>query len=222
MIRCLKDEESECMVIATDLLGKAQAIQGRVISGATLPVEGFAELVRKAYQDFGEDYRGMMWGLTRVINGMDPNRKMPIWYQGWKLVRIPNTEWVQEDWLPYRNDPGLNKIKKEGDKNLVWVHSERGDWRKEYWDKTANQAYHFWFYVAIEYFDEFGRGFAEFGNFYHDPFFEWEDIDYEDPGTPPPDKGKTNQDYDLGLKGIELGHIKKSIGNVFTKAGPRR
>lgn len=204
MLRCFKDEEAECLVISTNLLGKAQAIQGRVRTGATLPVEGFAELVGKAYEDFGNDYRGMMWGLTRVIDGMDPNRKMPVWYQGWKQIRIPSNEWVEQDWLPY-NNPTLEKIKdKRGD---FWLYSERGDWRKEYWDKTPNQAYHFWFYVSIEFFDEFGRGFAELANLVHDPWFQWEEIDFDDPRTPPPSAGVTKQDYELSMKGIELGHI---------------
>jgi len=204
MIRCNKDEESKCLVTLTNLLEKAQAIKANVISGATLPVEGFAELVGKAYEEFGYDYRGMMWGLTRIIDGMDPNRKMPVWYQGWKQITLMNNEWVGQDWLPY-NNPTLEEIKDEGGR--TWLYSERGDWRKEYWDKTPNQAYHFWFYVSIEYFDEFGRVFAEFANFYHDPWFEWKDIDFDDPRTPPPAEGKTKQDYELSLKGIELGHI---------------
>ncbi|NLW71953.1 MAG: RHS repeat-associated core domain-containing protein [Chloroflexi bacterium] len=204
MIRCYKDEEAECLVLSTDLLEKAKDIQGRVISRATPPVAGFAELVGDAYKDFGNDYRGMMWGLTRVINGMDPNRKMPIWYQGWQQITISSNDWVGQDWLPF-NNPSLEKIKdKQG---LDWIYSERGDWRKEYWDKTPNQAYHFWFYAAIAYFDEFGRGFSEFANINHDPWFQWEEIDFDDPRTPPPARGASKQDYDLSLKGIELGHI---------------
>ena len=133
----------------------ADVIKGKVRSGAILPVEGFAQTVDFAYWLFGRDYRGMMWALTHVITGFEPNTPLdPIWNQA-RRKAPPGVFFIGQDWLPYQNNPEYNDDD-WGGTGTLWVHSRRGDWRKEYWDKTSNQAYHFWFYAASTFFDVAG------------------------------------------------------------------
>lgn len=63
-----------------------------------------------------------------------------------------------------------------------------GGWRDVYKDYTGNQAYHFWYYVAVAYFD--GNATAMVGNIWH-----------ELTGG-----GRSIADYYLGVKGRELGY----------------
>jgi hypothetical protein len=219
MMSCLNhDYDTECSSYATQIKQYAEAIKTGVTWGGIEPVEGFAETVDFAYWIFNNDYRGMLWALTNIINGMNPQQG-PVWIQ----VKINNTQnnkyYIGQDWLPYRNDPSANDANWGGGEKGIWIHSLRGDWAKKYWDKTANQAYHFWFYVATSFFD--GQAIAETGNAVHDGKSDWEDYDYSQTGVniynplsrinrpvekvPPPKSGISEPDYMLGIKGIEFG-----------------
>ncbi|MGB9774903.1 MAG: hypothetical protein ACPL4I_12975, partial [Bacteroidota bacterium] len=71
----------------------------------------------------------------------------------------------------------------------------RGTWRDTYWDGTNNQMFHFWYYVAVEYFE--GDIVANAANICH-----------ESPLTIGPcgGGGVSIQDYNLSLAGMDLGH----------------
>jgi hypothetical protein len=95
-----------------------------------------------------------------------------------------------------------------GNPEKAWFHSLRGDWKNTYWHKTANQAYHFWFYIAAPFFD--GDVFARAAVWYHDPQWKWKKIDFTDVNAAPEDPtGTSIQDFLLGLKGVELGDLLK-------------
>ena len=95
-----------------------------------------------------------------------------------------------------------------------------GSWSTAYYDYTGNQLYHFWFYTALTYFNN--SGIALVGNYVHDPSI---DINI------PPNKifengynaqkriqvsddnkndGYSQQDYDLGIAGIQVGRLLKN------------
>jgi len=71
-------------------------------------------------------------------------------------------------------------------------------WQERYRDDTGNQAYHFWFYVAVAYFDSAPT--AKFGNRFHETTEKW--IKKVQPQAP---VGPSQEDYDLGLQGAHLG-----------------
>ncbi len=82
-------------------------------------------------------------------------------------------------------------------RNEFWLGKPNvygNDFAEAYDDKSLNQPYHFWFYVASAYWD--GSATATWGNEYHDPA--------SSPPAPRSD-GITREDYNLGVKGIELG-----------------
>ena len=85
--------------------------------------------------------------------------------------------YIHQDWLPYNYDPET-------------ATSQQGDWKKEYWDNTANQAYHFWFYVEVAFHD--GPEWAYTANEVHD-------------GGLGKGGGVSQEDYDLAIKGIDFG-----------------
>ncbi|CAG0937622.1 hypothetical protein TFLX_06569 [Thermoflexales bacterium] len=211
MVICEDSNSLACRIRASFLHTKAYLIKQSVTAGELLPVEGFAQLIDYAMPLFDYDIRGMLWGTTHVINGMEPNNP-PLWRQG-PYSHSSSPYFIEPNWLPYRNEPAKNK--------LGWKHSLRGDWRKEYWDKTAGQAYHFWFYVAVRYFD--GMGYADFGNWGHDQQEYWEDYDFinspEDEAPPP--SGISKPDYDLGNKAIQLGDALAEAGALQDLIYPR-
>jgi len=72
-------------------------------------------------------------------------------------------------------------------------------WQRRYRDDTGNQAYHFWFFVAVAYFDSMPT--AKFGNLFHEAtelLAKW-----ADPEAP---VGPSWEDYNLSLQGAYLGH----------------
>lgn len=206
-ISCFSSTDPKCMAAAENLRYYAVAIKSNVKYGILPPVEGFALLANYAEDLFGHEMRGIMWGMTNVINGFDPNDPSPVWMQA--ITKRTFGYFIEEDWLPYRNNPDYNdkmwRFDDDNPKNDEWIHSQRGDWRSKYWDKTANQAYHFWFNTAVTFFDGGDAAMASLGNLIHDPFITWEDIDFEHEDMAPPSKGSTHIDYDLGVKGVELG-----------------
>jgi RHS repeat-associated protein len=90
----------------------------------------------------------------------------------------------------------------------------QGGWADQYNDFSDNQMYHFWFYVAVTYWN--GPIFAYVGDFLHDPGFDLylpaDDVQpvlvvkgapWVTPGNNP--SGTSQQDYLLGLAGIKFG-----------------
>jgi hypothetical protein len=156
MLSCSDSNDPDCIINASRLHSRAVGIKDLVTSGNLLPVEGFAQLVDYAMYLFDRDIEGMMWGTTNVIVGYDPNRHLFAWTgpSGEK-----STYFVEQDWLPYKNNPEKNEPE--------YVHSERGDWRPEVWDDTANQAFHFWYWVGVRYYD--GVFWYWIGNLIHEP-----------------------------------------------------
>jgi RHS repeat-associated protein len=200
MLSCYDGDDPDCQ-ISIDLVKQfAEATKIGVENGAFIPVEGFAQTVDFTYWLFRYDYRGMMWALTLVINGFDPNAGA-VWAQ---VGSRSSPYFIRQDWLPYKHNPQYDDPNWGGGEG-VWIHSLRGDWNEAYWDKTANQAFHFWFYAAVAFFD--GSAWGGLGNVVHDPPINRPAYDYihspEDESPPP--SGNSKPDYDLGVKGIELG-----------------
>lgn len=192
---CSEDNDPVCMEKVQELQQRGFAIKEMVRNGL-LPVEGFAQYVDYAQILFNSNIRGMVWALTLTIDGMDANKGL---VAPQHKVRYKNN-YLELDWLPYKNNFLYNVPNWEGSRE--WVHSRRGDWNIKYWDKTANQAFHFWFFASVTFFD--GTGAAIAGNLIHERgakdqvvlFPEW---------TPPSSRGVTQQDWDLSYAGIELG-----------------
>jgi hypothetical protein len=182
------------------LHGYAAAIKQSVETGE-LPVEGLAKLVDFGQFVFQGDIRDMMWGITLVLNDFDANRGF-IWSQ------VPNqansSYYIHQDLLRYGHNSLYDDPNWGGGEYGQWIHSRRGDWNEKYWDKTANQAYHFWFYAAVAFFD--GSGWAATGNIVHDSP-PWDNYNYitSPDDEAPPSRGRSKADYDLGLQGMYLG-----------------
>jgi hypothetical protein len=196
----------------------ATVIKDYVKSGTIQPVEGFA-MFADLNKDHFEDTRDLVWAMTIVLDDMDANRG-PIWPQAIKILMggTNSPYFIHQDWLPYMNNSEYDTKLEEGEfwcdpqdksicvDNMKWTHSLRGDWNKKYWDKTANQAYHFWFYVGVAFFD--GTDLAEIGNLYHDKG-KVTTYDFNDPlkenEAPPPWNVSSQPDKDLAFQGIVLG-----------------
>jgi hypothetical protein len=206
LITCSDSLDPQCIRIAKNLQTKASSLKNSVKSGTTLPVEALAQLVDYANEKFA-DHRGMMWGLTNVLLGVDPN-SVEVWKLGmedrYKINPGSNPYYIGSDWLLYKHDP------QKGAR-----HSEQGDWRDEYWDQTPNQAFHFWYYAAVEYYDNWL--YATIANRFHDPYI-LENVCGDDleklKGIKIGDQDITNYfsetseaDYRLGVKGMEFGRM---------------
>lgn len=168
-------------------------------------MEALAQLADWAAASFG-DVEGVMWGMTNVLLGVDPN-STDVWKLGvagrYNINPSSNPYWIGEDWLRYLHDPSLGAR-----------HSEQGDWKSDYWDGTPNQAFHFWYFVSVQYYDN--ALYANAANIVHDPYW-LEGICGDDlqrlnriPIIGPritPLFGETSQeDFALGLKGMQLGN----------------
>ena len=203
-IACKDSSDPECIQKAQGLYVEAFSLKMRVQTGVLLPVEALARLADSAVSSFGEA-DGFMWGMSNVLLGIDPNKTSP-WKLGlagrYNIDSSANPFWIKGNWLKYRHNPSLGGR-----------HSERGDWRPDFWDGTPNQAYHFWYFASVGYYDNRFIGYA--GNLVHDPYF-LEGICGDDltkldaiPGIGPSITGFTTEtseeDYRLSLKGIELG-----------------
>lgn len=145
--------------------GFASELKELVKPGAIEPVEAIAMLADLSQTHFERDIADTVWATTIVLNNFDANRAMI-------SQQVPYSAgspyFIKQDWLPYLNNPDP----KHGNKypwcdpynendcryDAEWVHSLRGDWNEKYWDKTANQAYHFWGILAITFFDGAAMG----------------------------------------------------------------
>ena len=144
--------------------------------------------------------------MTIVLNDFDANSGM--------IARqvlsggAGSPHYIHQDWLPYQNDPNHDDPNWGAGEYGKWFHSLRGDWSEKYWDKTANQAYHFWGLLAITFFD--GGAMGDSANWQHDgnrvgQQQENYDFSYSDPNKAPPRSGISKPDYDLSLQAIGLG-----------------
>ena len=218
MITCDNSADATCIAMAQDLKTYALALKASVKSGSLMPVEAYAQLAERATINF-KDVAGVMWGMTSVLVGVDPNA-----IEVWKIGRADDYKvqiktasspyYIDQDWLPYKHNPAKDDLARG------YQHSEIGDWRPEYWDNTPNQAFHSWFFVAVQFYN--GSAFANAGNIAHDPYF-LEPLCGEDlinlvkgvksiprigPGivaTMPNFGGTSKEDYLLSQKAMELG-----------------
>ena len=203
-LACLNSSAPDCIRAARQLLNTARGLKASVEVGNTQPVDALAQLVERADSIF-QDRGGMMWGLTNVLIGVDPN-KVDVWKLGlkddYKIYPKSNPYYIGEDWLKYKFDQS------KGDR-----YSEKGDWLDEYWDGTPNQAFHFWYYAAVEYYDNFAYAMA--ANTVHDPYL-LESLCGDDLEKLRELLGDnitnrfnetSKEDYLLGLAGIEFGAL---------------
>ncbi len=208
LITCEDSQDTSCIAKAQALFSFAQTLKSSVELGSALPVEALAQLADRAAAEF-MDIEGVMWGMTNVLIGVDPN-STEIWKAGvgarYTINPITNPYWIGPDWLRYKHDS-----------NQGARHSEQGDWKSEYWDGTPNQAYHFWYFAAVQYYNSAFH--ANAANIVHDPYF-LEGICGDDlnrlypllnaipvvgPSLPPLFGETSEQDYHLSQKGMELG-----------------
>src|SRR5690606_13760080 len=206
---CTNPLPASCQTGLSSMHATASVIKELVRSGAWLPVDGFASFASFSQNNYFSNIRDLVWAMTIILDDMDANRG-DVWRQATGyLGSAGNPNFIKEDWLPYKTAGEEDWCFPEDSDNCwhksKWVHSLRGDWRAEYWDKTANQAYHFWFYVAVAFFDNEAISVA--GNLYHDkPPITFYDFVGSDPyKTPPLPSQSTLPDIRLGLIGTNLG-----------------
>jgi hypothetical protein len=188
----------------------ASVIKELVKSGAWLPVDGFAAFASFSQSHYFSNIRDLVWAMTIVLNDFDANRGL-VWKQATGYMGgAKNGNFIGQDWLAYSNNIEFNKewCYPPGSNDCYpdeWVHSRRGDWKVKYWDKTANQAFHFWFYAAVSFFD--GAGYATAGNEFHDrlPVTNYDFINSPEWEVPPHPRQSTNPDRALGYAGMRLG-----------------
>ena len=83
-------------------------------------------------------------------------------------------------------------------------------WASEYRDGDGNQAYHFWFYVAVAYFD--GKSWAKAGNHKHDGAY---------PGGPGEGTNRLIDNFNLVLAGLQASAMHAGIGGIPHLQVPR-
>jgi hypothetical protein len=156
-----------------------------------LPVEGLAKIADQASNLFEGNIRSELWALTNVLIVVNVHNRHSVARSALNIYGSISPYFAGEGLLPY---PG------------------RGDWRQEYWDETPNQAYHFWGFVAMSYYD--GLAVAHLGNIIHDPYFLEEECgddladlrDHPILGSWPNFAAETSkEDWDLSLEAIRLG-----------------
>ncbi|NJM40497.1 MAG: RHS repeat-associated core domain-containing protein [Anaerolineae bacterium] len=171
-------------------------IRSQVSRGQLKPVEGltnFSEMV-DYYVSFlpGNKQENYMRAMTILLIGVDPDISRPSVF-ALTGRNNPNQFFLGQNFLPYKRP-------------VDSAFSEIGDWNPAYFDTTANQAYHFWFYAAVAYYE--GEGFALAGNFSHDgvayprSLIDWITGDYliinNENGNP----GISSPDLYLGHEGV--------------------
>lgn len=216
---CYDPLPASCQLGLAYVNGFAGKIKELVASGSIQPVEGFATLADLSKSHFNGDIRDLVWAMTIVLNDFDANRGA---ISGQVLTGGAGSHyWIHQDWLPYRNDPEYDDLNWGAGEYGKWIHSLRGDWSEKYWDKTANQAYHFWGLLAITFFD--GRSMGDLANWQHDgnyPGHQQGNYDYShsNPNVAPPKSGISKPDYDLSLQAIALGdwlRLESDLQNQF-------
>jgi RHS repeat-associated protein len=207
LLPCPNQRNPTCLSKVMKLKTEAQRIHDDVKNGNLLPVEGFAQFLDSAMLKFNNDITSTMWAATLVINGFDSSFS-PISSQALNQQTPGFSYHIGQDWLPYK-DYSCNDIKDYYAPGVTWVCTERGDWKVEYWDKTANQAYHGWFFAAVSFFE--GRSIGLLADLVH------EGTQYDLPANGlPPVSGNTMEDHALSMKMIQLGYMLDP--NAATKA----
>lgn len=188
----------------------ASVIKELVRSGAWLPVDGFVAFASFSQSHYFTNIRDLVWAMTIVLNDMDANYGLVAPQATGYRTSPTNPNFIGEDWLPYKTTGEKKWCFPEGSNNCwtkrPWVQSLRGDWRAGYWDKTANQAFHFWFYAAVAFFDTESWSFI--GNtLIHDrpPYTYYDFIGSDPEEIPPLPSQSTIPDIKLGLMGLTLG-----------------
>jgi hypothetical protein len=189
--------DPECQSRLNDLQNRALYIKSIVRSGNELPVEALAKFTDYAFRLFDNNIRGSVWAMTNVLNNIEINNLCGPSCQG-LIQKGYGHNFIGEDFLAYNRDN--------------YPHPTRGDWRKAYWDKTDNQAYHFWGFVAITFHDGLIAG--HYGNHVHDTKDEWTPIDFREE-VETPSWIKTEQDWNLTQKAIELGFKLRQDENLI-------
>jgi RHS repeat-associated protein len=202
---CQNPLSASCQIGLAYVNGFASTLKGLVTSGAVEPVEAFATFADLSKSRFDGNIRDQVWAMTIVLNDFDANRGM-ISTQVFGSAESPY--YIHQDWLRYKNNPDYDDPSWGAGEEGTWIHSLRGDWSEKYWDKTANQAYHFWGLLAITFFD--GYFFGDTANWQHDGNYLWQqqenyDFSHSDPNKAPPPSGISKPDYDLSLRAISLG-----------------
>jgi len=207
---CTNPLPASCQTGLASMRATASVIKEFVKSGAWLPVDGFAAFTSFSQSQYFSNIRDLIWAMTIVLNDFDTNRG-PVWKQATgSMGGAENGNFIGQDWLAYSNNIEFNKEwcyppDSNDCYHSEWVHSLRGDWKTTYWDKTANQAYHFWFYAAVTFFD--GAGYAIAGNEFHDhvPVTKYDFINSPEWEAPPHPRQSTVPDRALGYAAIRLG-----------------
>lgn len=220
-ISCFLRSSTECVNRAISLKNMALQLKNKVREGndGLLPVEAFSQLANDAYRLFDHDALGTMWGLTNVLVGVDPNdyisKALAVVYPDLPINALPwaaKTEaFVGQDWLPYKHNQCSDFEYPGGG---LGVCSLEGDWKGEYFDGTANQAYHFWYYAASAFYD--GLPLPFIANAFHDPYplencngqdlVKWQQAkDILRQFWSKSVSGTSKEDYDLGIKGMQYG-----------------
>jgi hypothetical protein len=184
----------------------------------------FMQFAASLYSDMEVDQ--YMIDVTELLHGIryDPNLGRSFLQQSMGMYQPKNPP------SPYFlggqsfNDPeDLEQV------NGSMPYADMG-WATQYWDHLGNQAYHFWFYVALAYFD--GEIPAGLGNFVHDGYETALGKIYQCtvgntlgrvfPIRLHTGPGVSRQDYDLGVQGARLGSALMRWNLSFVSDPPSR
>jgi RHS repeat-associated protein len=170
---------------------QARAVYIEVATGRLEPVEGYALIAERAWSLSGGNRDEFMRMMTLTLVGVDPDQGAP----SWAILEILRTgRGVSTD----ERFAGLNLLPyadgiREGT-------SELGDWDPAIFDRSANQAYHHWFYVAVAYYE--GNLMSLTVNWAHDdPLGARVAESLFGLSTAVP----SQEDYELGVRGAYLG-----------------
>jgi RHS repeat-associated protein len=210
MISCTDSDDPECLATLESLNNIGMIYYYYVMHGLYEPVSAFASFADLAYEAFDRDISGFMWGMTNLILNFDPNNTDHKLYEiGMRRkYGVPASRFrLPIHWLPYNQGEDTKK-------------SDQGDWKAEYFDGNSDQAFHFWFFAALTYYEN--PTLAQGGNFYHDPvpleIFCGEDLEkfadlggndlYDFLARWHIDAGNTNPaDFNLSIAAIKFGSL---------------
>jgi hypothetical protein len=126
------------------------SLKSQVSRGDLEPVEGLANFseMLEFYLWFvpGNKQENYMRAMTILLVGVDPDQSRPSVFV---LTgrRNPSEFFLGQYFLPYKR-PVDSRF------------SEIGDWNPSYYDTGSNQAYHFWYWVAVAYYEGEGLAFV--------------------------------------------------------------
>jgi RHS repeat-associated protein len=163
-------------------------------------MDRFVRLLRYAttlYDDSPEGTDQFMIDVSAVVHGHEHNPPLPFFIG----YAASTSRW----WLGLGGFDRFFNEQNEYECKIVGACDS--GWKDKYRDDTGNQAYHFWFYVAVGYFD--GEILANSGNLLHESL-EWLEENILDH-----DKGASVEDYLLGRAGMILGRrVRASVQSL--------